>query len=139
MLPDEDLRRSAVVVLNDVSVSAGLARRLASYVEQGGGLFVAAGPRDMAAGRLLPAAIGNPVDRTRGDAGASARSIRTSDTRAVSRAAQRRLRVRAGLRLSHLTPAKNAQVLARFDAGAPAVAERRSGNGRVLIWGRRST
>jgi hypothetical protein len=26
-------------------------------------------------------------------------------------------------------------VLARFDAGAPAVAERRTGNGRVLIWG----
>jgi hypothetical protein len=26
-------------------------------------------------------------------------------------------------------------VLARFDAGAPAVVERRAGNGRVLIWG----
>ena len=44
-MSDEDLRRSAVVVLNDVDVSTGLARRLAKYVEQGGGLFVATGPR----------------------------------------------------------------------------------------------
>ena len=67
---DEDLRRSAVVVLNDVSVSTGLARRLSSYVEQGGGLFVGAGPRATWPQEvdLLPATIGNPVDRTRGDA-----------------------------------------------------------------------
>ncbi|HKH73867.1 MAG TPA: BatA and WFA domain-containing protein, partial [Vicinamibacterales bacterium] len=35
-ISDDDLRRSGVVVLNDVDVSAGLARRLAKYVEQGG-------------------------------------------------------------------------------------------------------
>ncbi len=135
---DEDLRRSAVVVLNDVDVSTGLARRLAKYVEQGGGLFVATGPRatwpqDV---DLLPATIGNPVDRTRGDAArigslefghpvfAPFRAPRSGDFSSVPVYGYR-----------SLTAAKNAQVLARFDAGAPAVVERRSGNGRVLIWG----
>jgi len=135
---DEDLRRSTVVVLNDVDVSTGLARRLAKYVEQGGGLFVATGPRatwpqDV---DLLPATIGNPVDRTRGDAArigslefghpvfAPFRAPRSGDFSSVPVYGYR-----------SLTAAKNAQVLARFDAGAPAVVERRSGNGRVLIWG----
>ena len=135
---DEDLRRSTVVVLNDVDVSTGLARRLAKFVEQGGGLFVATGPRakwpqDV---DLLPATIGNPVDRTRGDAArigsleyghpvfAPFRAPRSGDFSSVPVYGYR-----------SLTAAKNAQVLARFDAGAPAVVERRSGNGRVLIWG----
>jgi hypothetical protein len=137
-LSDEDLRRSAVVVLNDVEVSAGLARRLVKYVEQGGGLFVATGPRatwpqDV---DLLPATIGNPVDRTRGDAGRIGaleyghpvfepfRAPRSGDFSSVPIYGYR-----------NLTAAKTAQVLARFDAGSPAVAERRTGNGRVLIWG----
>jgi hypothetical protein len=135
---DEDLRRSAVVVLNDVDVSSGLARRLVKYVEQGGGLFVAAGPRatwpkDV---DLLPAEIGNPVDRTRGDAARIGaleyghpvfepfRAPRSGDFSSVPVFGYR-----------NLTAGKNAQVLARFDAGAPAVAERRVGGGRVLIWG----
>jgi hypothetical protein len=137
-LSDDDLRRSRVVVLNDVDVSAGLARRLAKYVEQGGGLFVATGPRATWPKEvdLLPAEIGNPVDRTRGDAGRIGaleyghpvfepfRAPRSGDFSSVPVYGYR-----------NLTAAKNAQVLARFDAGAPAVAERRSGTGRVLIWG----
>src|SRR4029434_3850503 len=69
-ISDEDLRRSAVVVLNDVEVDAPLARRLARYVEQGGGMFVAAGPRARWPQEVdtLPATVGPPVDRTRGDA-----------------------------------------------------------------------
>ena len=135
---DDDLRRSAVVLLNDVDVSAGLARRLAKYVEQGGGLFVATGPRatwpkDV---DLLPAEIGNPVDRTRGDAARIGaleyghpvfepfRAPRSGDFSSVPVYGYRSLKA-----------VKNAQVLARFDAGAPAVAERRTGSGRVLIWG----
>ena len=135
---DEDLRRSAVVVLNDVSVSTGLARRLVKYVEQGGGVLVVAGPRatwpqDV---DLLPATIGNPVDRTRGDAARVGsveyahplfepfRRPRSGDFGAVPIYGYR-----------SLTPAKNAEVLARFDGGSPAVVERRTGSGRVLIWG----
>ena len=95
---DDDLRRSAVVVLNDVNVNAGLARRLAKYVEQGGGVFVVAGPRATWPQEvdLLPAAIGNPVDRTRGDAARiGSLEYRPPGVRAVSRAAKRRLLVRA--------------------------------------------
>ena len=33
-----------------------------------------------------------------------------------------------------MTPAPGAQVLARFDDGAPALLERRVGSGRVLLW-----
>jgi hypothetical protein len=33
-----------------------------------------------------------------------------------------------------VTPATGAQVVARFDDGAPALVERRIGNGRVLLW-----
>jgi len=134
---DDDLRRSAVIVLNDVDVSTVLARRLARYVEQGGGLLVATGPRatwpqDV---DLLPASIGNPVDRTRGDAARIGaleyghpvfepfRAPRSGDFSSVPVYGYR-----------NLTAAKNAQVLARFDAGSPAVVERRSGNGRVLMW-----
>jgi hypothetical protein len=135
---DEDLRRSAVIVLNDVEVGAGLARRLVKFVEQGGGLLVAAGPRatwpkDV---DLLPASIGNPVDRTRGDASRIGsleyahpvfepfRAPRSGDFSTVPVYGYRTL-----------TAAKDAQVLARFDAGSPAVVERRLGSGRVLIWG----
>src|SRR5207253_131860 len=42
---DDDLRRASVVLVNDVDVNVGLARRLARFVQDGGGLLVAAGPR----------------------------------------------------------------------------------------------
>ena len=100
---DEDLRRSAVVVLNDVSVSTGLARRLSKYVEQGGGVFVVAGPRATWPQEvdLLPAAIGNPVDRSRGDA-ARVGSVEYAHPifEPFRATAKRRLRGRADLRLS---------------------------------------
>ena len=137
-LSDEDLRKSAVVVLNDIEVDAPLARRLARYVEQGGGMFVAAGPRarwpqDVDA---LPATIGQPVDRTRGDAARVGaleyghpvfepfRAPRSGDFSAVPVYGYR-----------NLTAAKGAQVLARFDAGTPAVLERNVGRGHVMLWG----
>jgi len=137
-ISDEDLRKSAVVLLNDVEVSTGLARRLAKYAEQGGGVFVATGPRatwpqDV---DLLPATIGPPVDRTRGDVGRIGaleyghpifevfRAPRSGDFSTVPVYSYR-----------SLTAVKGAQVLARFDAGTPAVLERRVGSGHVVMWG----
>ena len=50
-------------------------------------------------------------------------------------AAQRRLFVGARFySYRAVAPAKDAQILARFDDGAPALVERRVGNGRVLMW-----
>ena len=134
---DDDLRRSAVVVLNDIPVQAPLARRLLKFVEGGGGLFVGAGqraswPSDV---DVLPASIGAPVDRTRGDAARvtgldfghavfeAFRAPRSGDLSSTRVYGYRQVSAAAG-----------AQVLARFDAGAPAVLERRLQGGRVLLW-----
>jgi hypothetical protein len=136
-LSDEDLGKSSLVVLNDAPVSAPLARRLLKFVDGGGGLLVAAGaratwPREV---DLLPATIGNPVDRTRGEAARvggiefghpvfeTFRAPRSGDFSVVRVYSYR-----------NLGPATGSQVLARFDAGAPAVIERRVGAGRVLLW-----
>ena len=136
-LSDDDLRRSAVVVLNDVPVAAALARRLARYVDGGGGLLVAAGqraswPSDV---EVLPASIGAPVDRTRGPAARvtglelghavfeAFRAPRSGDFSSTRVYGYRQVAAVA-----------DAQVLARFDGGAPAVLEKRLGAGRVLMW-----
>jgi len=134
---DDDLRRSAVVILNDVEVGTPLARRLARYVEQGGGLLVATGPRATWPQEVdtLPATIGPPVDRTRGDAarvGALEYGHPVFEPfRAPRSGAFSSIPIYS---YRNLSAAKDAQVLARFDAGAPAVLERRVGRGRVLLW-----
>jgi hypothetical protein len=135
-LSDDDLRKTSLVVLNDVAVAAPLARRLLKFVDQGGGLLVASGaraswPREV---DLLPATIGNPIDRSREAARVGGiefghpvfeafRAPRSGDFASVRVYGYR-----------NLGPAAGAQVLARFDAGAPAVVERRVGAGRVLLW-----
>src|SRR5688572_11941007 len=136
-LSDEDLRKAALVVLNDVAVTSPLARRLQKFVDGGGGLLIAAGgraawPRDV---DLLPATIGNPVDRSRGEVARvggiefghpvfeTFRAPRSGDFAAVRVYGYR-----------NLAPSTGSQVLARFDAGPPAVVERRVGAGRVLLW-----
>jgi len=134
---DDDLRRASLVILNDISVPAALGRRLARFVDAGGGLFVALGPRAVwpQEADILPAALEAPVDRTRGDAARIGaleyghpvfepfRAPRSGDF-----AAARIYGYRA------VAPVPSAQVLARFDAGAPALLERRTGTGRVLLW-----
>jgi hypothetical protein len=134
---DDDLRRASTVVLNDIAVPGALARRLARFVEMGGGLLVALGPRaswpqDV---DILPAAVQAPIDRTRGDAARIGaleyghpvfepfRAPRSGDFAAARIYGYR-----------GVEPSPMAQILARFDAGAPALLERRTGAGRVLLW-----
>jgi hypothetical protein len=136
-LSDADLQRASVVILNDVTVTAALGRRLLRFVQGGGGLFVAAGPRatwpsDVDA---LPATLTGPVDRSRGD-GARLGGVELGHPvfevfRAPRSGDFSTVRI-YGYR--NVMPAEGAQVLARFDAGAPAVLERRLGAGRVLLW-----
>jgi hypothetical protein len=134
---DEDLRRSAVVVLNDVEVGTTLARRLARFVEQGGGLVLATGPRARWPQEVeaLPGVIGQPIDRTRGDAARVGaleyghpvfepfRQPRSGDFSSIPIYGYR-----------DLSASPDAQVLARFDTGAPAVIVGGFGQGRVLVW-----
>ena len=134
---DDELRRSSVVVLNDVSIAQNVARRLDRYVMEGGGLLVAAGgraswPSDVG---TLPGTIGDNMDRKTGEPARISvleyghpvfeqfRGPRNGNFSSARVFSYRRI-----------NPAKDAQLLARFDGGSPAVLERRAGNGRVLLW-----
>ena len=134
----DDLQPGSIVVLNDAQVSSGTAERLGRFVERGGGLLVIAGqhgtwPQDRAA--VLPALPAEPLDRTRGQAARLVgleyghtvfepfRAPRSGDFSAARF---------YGYRAVTLQPGAN--VLARFDDGAPALVERRAGSGRVLVW-----
>ena len=132
----DDLQPGSIVVLNDAQISSGAADRLGRFVERGGGLLVIAGqhgtwPQDRAT--VLPAG-------SRGSGGSNARAGRTPRRPRVwprrLRAVPRRGDFSAarfyGYRATTLQPGAN--VLARFDDGAPALIERRAGAGRVLVW-----
>jgi hypothetical protein len=134
---DEDLRRAAVVIVNDVAVPIGLARRLTRFVEGGGGLFVAVGSRTTwpQEADLLPAVAGAPVDRTRGEAarlGALEYGHPVFEIFRAPRSGDFSTARFYGYRA--VVPAEDTQILARFDGGAPALIERRFGRGRVLAW-----
>ena len=137
-LTDEVLGRSRIVILNDASPSEAVAARLKRFVDNGGGLLVVYGSQaawPASAADLLPATPAGTVDRSRGAAGTLGnlefghaifepfRAPRSGDFSAARFYSYR-----------SVTPAKDAQTLARFDDGAPAVVERAVGRGRVLLW-----
>ncbi len=134
---DDDLRRASAVILNDVVVPAGLGRRLARFVEGGGGLLVAFGPRAVwpSEADVLPGVVQASVDRTRGDAariGALEFGHAIFEPFRAPRSGDFSVARIYGYRT--VTPATGVQVLARFDGGAPALLERKVGTGRVLLW-----
>ena len=136
-LSDADLREASVVVLNDVVVPAALGRRLARFVESGGGLLVALGPQatwpqDV---EILPAALRERVDRSRDEAariGALEYAHTVFEPFSAPRSGDFSAARIYGYRA--VEPDPSAQILARFDAGAPALLERQVGMGRVLLW-----
>ena len=134
---DADARAVAVVVVNDVPVTDDLADRLSAFVASGGGLFIAAGPHatwPARAAATVPALPGDVIDRTTttpSRLGALEyshpvfelfRAPRTGDFSAARFYGYRATAQPAG------------QVLARFDDGTPALLERKTGAGRVLLW-----
>jgi hypothetical protein len=136
----EDLQRASVVIVNDVPVAQLTAERLGAFVARGGGLLVALGeraawPAAAGAADILPGAPGAPVDRTAGAAGRLGaleygnpifepfRAPRSGDFSGARFYSYRAV-----------TPVAGAQIVARFDDGAPALLERRIGSGRVLLW-----
>lgn len=136
-LANDSMTRARVIILNDVPISDAAAARLVTFVEGGGGLMIALGPRgSWPASRAawLPASIGPPVDRTRGAARLSGmdyghaifepfRAPRSGDFSTARFYSYRAL-----------SAAKDASVLARFDTGEPALVERNAGRGRVLVY-----
>jgi hypothetical protein len=137
-LTDEVLNHTRVVILDDVNPADNSAGRLKAFVESGGGLFVVQGAQASwqgAAADLLPATSTGVADRSRGAAGTVGalayghevfepfRAPRSGDFSAARIYGYRTV-----------TPSKDAQVLARFDDGSPALIERPLGQGRVLLW-----
>jgi hypothetical protein len=132
-----DISAAAVVVLNDARVPTGAAgHALAAAVDAGAGLLVLLGERSAWSSDdpdLLPGRLGPPVDRS-GTSGGTLGSIDFShpifeifsSPRSGDLTAARVFRYRA------LTV--TGKVLARFDDGAVAVAERKVGIGSVVAW-----
>lgn len=136
-----DLAGHGLVVLHDAPLRGAAARALAEHVRNGAGLLVALGETsapeawEPALAALLPGAPGPMVDRTEAGGARLASMERGhpvfapfADAHSGDLTAPRVLR-RRGLRV-----AGDAHVLARFDDGAPALAERSAGQGRVVVW-----
>ncbi len=134
-----DLDGTAVVVLDDVPFPQGAAGdRLRSFVEGGGGLVVVAGEAagwPQADDSLFPGRLAGTADRLRGGSGRLAQLQYDhpifqpfQGPRGGDFSAARFFRQRV------LEGATAQEVLARFDDGTPALAERRVGDGRVLVW-----
>lgn len=138
-LSEDLLSRTRVIILDDINPNDATAARLKRFVESGGGLFVVVGPQSSWSGtaaELLPATPAGAVDRTRGSGGTVGafayghavfepfRAPRSGDFSAARFYGYRAL-----------TAAKDAQVLARFDDGTPALLEKQMGRGRVMAFG----
>jgi hypothetical protein len=132
------LRDAVAVLLYDVplpSGSSGVA--LAAWVHDGGGLVNIAGRRmanRISAAGILPGSVHGMVDRT-GDRGGVLgvtslehpifAPLRGSDGGPLGRT--------RWFRYPRITPRADAQIVARFDDGLPALVERQEGAGRVLL------
>ena len=133
------LEHRSLVVLNDTgTVPPQTDPLLKRFVEQGGGLLIAAAERTPWPGSappLLPGSLGGSVDRSIGRAGTLGyldyshpifelfKQPHSGDFTAA-----RFTRYRT------LQPAAGDRVLARFDDGAAALVERRVGGGRVIAF-----
>jgi aerotolerance regulator-like protein/VWA domain-containing protein len=136
----DDLQRASVVILNDAPVAQLTAERLGAFVARGGGLLIAMGsratwPTGTGSIDILGATLGQPIDRTTGQA-ARLGALEYGDPIFEAFRAPRSGDFSGARFYSYraVTPVKDGQVLARFDDGTPALVARRVGNGRVLLW-----
>lgn len=141
-LRSSDLTATDVVFLNDVSkVTEAEAKLLEGFVSKGGGLLVALGEASSrnsfggGASKLLPAPLGNTVDRSR-DWGGTLSYLDYGSPVFEIFAAPHTGDFSSAKFFRYLTfeTAVSDGVLGRFDDGAPALVERRIGEGRVLVW-----
>ena len=137
-LAGDAMNRARVIILNDVPISDAAAAKLVTFVEGGGGLMMALGPR--ASWPAVARGVAAGVDRSAGRSHAR-RAARLSGMdyghaifepfrapRSGDFSTARFYSYRA------LDAAKDASVLARFDTGEPALVERAAGRGRVIVY-----
>jgi hypothetical protein len=133
------LDKRSVVILNDATVPPAIAGgALRAYVERGGGLLVVAGEHSSwptSEPDLLPGVLGATTDRTANRGGTIGYRDNSHPVFEVFKAprsgdfsAARIFRYRV------LQPGTGDRVLARYDDGAVAAAEKRVGTGRVIAW-----
>jgi hypothetical protein len=133
-----DLEGADVIVLNDARPDGASAELLRGFVEGGGGLLVVAGESaswPASAADVLPGGLGPVEDRAEGRGGrlgyleyehpvfeafAGPRSGDFGTARVY--------------RARGFTPGDSARVIARFDDGSVALAERALGSGTVAVW-----
>ena len=131
--------KRAVVILNDTMFPpAGGGGVLKRFLERGGGLLVVSGDHTtwpQGEAELLPGRFGATVDRTTGRSGSLGYLDYSHPVFEVFKAP------RSGdfsaahvFRYRALQPAPTDRVLARFDDGAVAAAERKVGGGRSIVW-----
>jgi hypothetical protein len=133
------LDKRAVLVLNDTPFPPALAGgALKKFVEQGGGVLVVLGehstwPQNDAA--LLPGTLGGTVDRPDGRGGALGFLDYSHQVFELFKAPRSGDPSSARVfRYRSLTATPTSRVLAKFDDGAVAAAEQRTGLGRVIAW-----
>jgi hypothetical protein len=129
----------AVVILNDVMVPPGIAGGvLKRFVERGGGLLVVSGEKSAwpaSEADLLPGKLGATIDRTGGRGGTLGYVDYSHPIFEIFKAPRSGDFTAAPiLRYRALETGPGDRVLARFDDGAVAAAERRVGTGRVIAW-----
>lgn len=156
-LAPADLEGRSLIIFDEVGPPVGDgAARLRDFLNNGGGVLIAAGDQFPASAwqgewsRALPGAIGSVVDRA-GEAGGTLAWIdydhpvfdvfnapRSGDFATARFLRYRRLTVRpdSGARRTAgaADTASGSHILARFDDGAPALVEHRVGRGKVMVW-----
>ena len=132
-----NFEKRSVVILNDVPFpSAGASGTLKKYVEGGGGLLIAAGDRTtwpQGEADLLPGTLGPSVDRTARGATLGFRDYGHAVFEIFKAPRSGDFSAARIYRYRTLTTGPNDRVLARFDDGAVAAAERKVGLGRVIV------
>jgi hypothetical protein len=137
-----DLNGPDVVLVNDVSsMGDAQGKWIERFVEEGGGLVLvlgeASGPNSYtgAAAHLLPSPLGPPIDRAREWGGTLSYLDYSSPVFELFSAPHSGdFSSSKFFRYRRFTEPVPDGVIARYDDGAPALVERRMGEGRVLSW-----
>jgi len=130
------LKNTTVVMLWDVAPSATANSALENYVREGGGVIIAAGRRLGAKPtftEVMPARVSGAADRLPDRGGTLTQLHLEHALFAPFRAAPEALSAARFLRYPRLDATPGAEVLARFDDALPAIVERRTGSGRVVM------
>lgn len=137
-VPPSDLEGTHVVVLNQVRVDGASAQRLIDFVRAGGGVLMVGGQRTAwpaSHANASPGVFGAVEDREESRGGRL--GFLDYDHPVFEPFAGPRSGDFTGARFFRaraFTPSDSAQLLARFDDGSAALAERRLGRGRFMVW-----